>query len=354
MPLSSHKKDKPNPQIEKLVAIGQQRNCFFLSPDRQTFVTIPGQAVPLWSEDFFRWYSSRLEHAGIFHPSPQQMAQALRKLDEDAHNCPEIVPVQLRSLQIAPNHYKFDIQGAFRETIEVTSKEWTIGDGEFCHYRQPETNLPLVRPKPAEAPLEAYLKRSFALTDPESESLKSWLTLAFLPTTTAPPILVITGKARDEATKILRDLIDPVVQPILPLQTTLNQFGNLAIYNHVLAFSLYGQLSKGRINALKSVRTGFAFTLKESNKRGVAITSTIRRPIIISSDEKQQISEQQLNLEINSVEDTNADEFLGALLSAAVMAIREFTKQPPRKFFAGGELAPSSQPQIPQVPEPDT
>ena len=45
------------------------------------------------------------------------------------------------------------------------------------------------------------------------------------------PLLIITGTHRDEATRAIRELIDPGTCAILPLPVTQNQMGEMALFN---------------------------------------------------------------------------------------------------------------------------
>ena len=92
--------------------------------------------------------------------------------------------------------------------------------------------------------------------------------------------------------------------------------------------------------------------LREKNKHAGQIETHVQRPIILSTDEELKFEADKLELEINETVDTYSDEFLGALLSAAVEAIREFTRQPARHQFSEHEVPLRPPLQAPKTPAP--
>ena len=352
---SSHKQAPPIPKIVKILESAQRRTTYFLTPDSQPCAALPtGQSVPLHSADYWRWLSATLDEDGIIHPSPQQFAAAIKKLEQHAHSTLDVRPVHLRSVETKPHHYALDLHSAIEHCIEVNGKDWSIGDAFGLHFRRPTTNCALPYPRKTTAKLERYLELSFNLKESEALDLKNWLILAMLPNAVPPPFLIIRGKARDEATTIIRNLLDPAVNPILAIPNTPAQIADLTIRNRVLAFSLYGQFSKGKIAMLKTLRTGMQIPLREKNKHSAQIETRMQRPIIISSDEEMKFEADMLTLEINETADTYPDEFLGALLTAIVRSIRELTRQPARRFFTQPNSLPTPPPQFPESPAPYT
>ena len=140
-----------------------------------------------------------------------------------------------------------------------------------------------------------------------------------IPTATQP-ILVITGNARIEAARLLRNIIDPVIHPLLPMPTTENQLGQMAYWNSVLAFDSSPFISEKRKAALSRIRRGVPVRIREMNKNRT-LYETIHRPILIAADAPIEIESSQLNIEINQCHQAPLNELLTALLNHVVQVL---------------------------------
>ena len=100
----------------------------------------------------------------------------------------------------------------------------------------------------------------------ESKTIAKWLVSAFLPEETAPA-LIITGKARHEVTKKLRQLLDPVANAMLEIPPA------------------------GKIDAINKIRTGTEVVLKDASKLRPPIRQSMQRPVIISAHVAPKIHE---------------------------------------------------------------
>ncbi len=340
------------PTLAQILETAHRHAHYFLTPASQPCATLPtGQVVPLHSFDFHLWLSAALHQQGHIFAYPSLIGKAMRRLDRHAHATLHFRPIHLRSAQTKPNHYTLDLPN---QSIEINGKHWRVGENSTLNFRRPFTNLPLPQPRITSAKLDWYLEQSFNISDSDAQALKNWLILALLPTSTPPPFLIIRGKARNEAVTIIRNLLDPARNPILAVPFTPQGLGDLAIRNRILAFSIFGQLSKGRVEILKRLRTGTPVPLWERSKFGGKIEATIQRPIIIASEEDVAFNADKLILEINETADTFPDEFLGALLTAAVLAIREFTRPPAYEGAPPPKVFQAPQSQGLQVPAPYT
>ena len=117
--------------------------------------------------------------------------------------------------------------------------------------------------------------------------------------------LVITGKRRDDAARKIRNLLGPVVHPLLEIPYTNRELGQLALTNNVLAFSSFKYIAPGKIEELNNLQTGMLVKLKEVAKRRSPVRSTIARPIIISASEPIEISPNQIHFEVNEANATS-------------------------------------------------
>ena len=294
--------------------------------NNQPFATVPltGNTVPLYSAIFRSWLTQAFGENGYI-AGPAQYGAVLRRLDKDAHESPVIHPVHTRTALHGHNTYRFDLANSDNEAIEINGKGWNIVHNPDCHFRRPQSSQPL--PKPVDNPVQLYkfLERLFSIKESDAHALSVWLVAAMLPDLT-PPILMITGKKCGEAAGMLRNLIDPVIHPTLPMHTTKQQFGKQALINNVLAFCLDYDLSPKRTAIVNQLSTGMDVVLKDVSKSREETTTKVHRPIILAAAKEIKISETQVVIEINEVLETHLDQVFATLLHAIVRGIREMTR----------------------------
>ena len=208
------------------------------------------------------------------------------------------------------------------EAIEITGHNWTRTQQHPATFRRHELNLALPVPTFSKTTTTQLLAKSMGLTEVDANPLANWLTMALLPNATAP-ILVITGEARIEAARLLRNIIDPVVHPLFPLPVTEGQLGQLAQWNSVLAFDAGPYITEGRKSALRRIRRGVPVRIREVSRRQSPIYETTQRPILIAADAAVEIEKNQINIEINQCLEVPLDQLLGALLNQLVIALKQ-------------------------------
>ena len=302
----------------------------FLTPDHQTCATLPnGTAVPLYSEDFFTWLLQASDHKQIPSPSSAQFSYLQRQLDAEAYSTRNFQKTHLRVAQTGQAAFEIELDNFTHPTINLNYHNWTLtAAAPESNFLRPTQSHPLPIPEPSGIDLPTTLALDFALSSETAKQLAEWLALAMLPDQ-QPPILVITGKKRDQATRKLRNLLDPVIHPLLEIPYTNRELGQLALTNNVLAFSIFKYIASSKIEALNKLQSGMLIKLKEVNKRRGALWSTVARPIIISAGEPIQISPNQLNIEINEANSEEISSHLfGALLSMMVTVLNQIYSKP--------------------------
>ena len=352
MPGNHHQPRKLSPFDKLLLAC--EKAAFFLTPNQQPYVSFNGTAAPLYSEQFRGWLLTRIEAAGLAWPTASMLGRLLRHHDNVLHTyqC-EIIPVHNR---IAAHNNKLlvdlqsiDPQTSDNQVIEISKDNWRITSDHRTLFRRPEPNLSLPTPAITKATIAQYLMRAFSTSLPIAETLSNWLALSMIPTATQP-ILVITGNARIEAARLLRNIIDPVIHPLLPMPVTENQLGQMAQWNSVLAFDSGPFISEKRKAALARIRRGVPVRVREIN-RNRTLYETIHRPILIAADAPIEIEPNQINIEINYCHQAPLNELLTALLNHVVQVLRyiEAPKQTwQSEAFAVPTIeAPSTQPTKP-------
>ncbi len=296
---------------------------FFLSTSRQSCATLPdGSATPIYSEQFRGWILKQAADQALPIPSPSRLAHVLRHHDNILQTTGVPSTTVHNRIAIQPDGSIYlDLQTE-NEAIEVTGKKWTRTHQHPATFRRHDLNLPLPVPTLTKATTTQLLAKSMGLTELDASPLAHWLTLALLPNVAAP-ILVITGEARIEATRLLRNIIDPVVHPLFPLPITENQLGQLAQWNSVLAFDAGPFITEGRKSALRRLRRGVPMRIREVSRRQSPIYETTQRPILIAADAVVEIEKNQINIEINQCNEAPLDQLLGALLNQLVAAIKQ-------------------------------
>jgi hypothetical protein len=310
---------QPKP-YDQYLAIARQAPLF-LTPARQPFVNLPTGAVPLYSEDFRGWFSTQLLSEDLSFPSPITCCRILRQLDEDAHKLPyrTTQPANLR-VESTPGGYRIDLHDA--EPIHVSGKQWLPQFSADTSFFRPETNHNLTTPTESTQSLPEHLQQAFGLDETNAVNLSQWLQQAMRPDQICP-LLVITGDYRDEATRAVRELIDPSTCAILPLPVTQNQMGEMAIYNRVLAFSIFGShLSPTKSSALRSISQGTGVRLRHSNPQRGKLREQLHRPVILSAEVAPTLCHNQIHIEINQCQPLHEPECLAALLDELVKTIR--------------------------------
>ena len=306
------------------------RAKLFLTPDHQTHVTLPnGTAVPLYSEDFFTWYLEVFDHEHIPNPSSAQFSFVQRTLDAEAISTRNFQKAYLRVAKTGQAAYEIDLHNFDTPTINLNFHDWQLtAAAPESNFLRPLLNHPLPIPELSQSDLPTRLSKDFALNQEAATQLSEWLALAMLPDQ-QPPILVITGTKRDQAARKLRNLLDPVVHPLLEIPYTNRELGQLALTNNVLAFSIFKYIAPSKIEALNKLQNGMLVKLKEVNKRRGAIWSTVARPIIISAGEAVTISPNQINMEINEAgAEDDPSQLFGALLSMMVKVLNQIHSKP--------------------------
>ncbi len=296
---------------------------FFLTPSRQSYVSLPdGSATPVYSEQFRGWVLKQAADHVLPIPSPFRLAHVLRHHDNivQTNGVPSTAVHNRIAVQPDGTIY-LDLQSE-NEAIEITGHNWTRTHQHPATFRRHQLNLPLPVPTVSKATTTQLLAKSMGLTEVDANPLANWLTMALLPNVAAP-ILVITGEARIEAARLLRNIIDPVVHPLFPLPVTEGQLGQLAQWNNVLAFDAGPYITEGRKSALRRIRRGVPVRIREVSRRQSPIYETTQRPILIAADAAVEIEKNQINIEINQCHQAPLDQLLGALLNQLVKALKQ-------------------------------
>ena len=346
---SSHKKQPEIPQHIRLLEIAH-RAPLFLSPNRQPFVICPATAtaVPLYSETFYGWFISAVEKKLGTIPSSQQVGQVIRNLNNQAHAARNQEAVHTRSAKIAPKTYQLDLGLDDNSTVEITGRNWSVSQFPDAYFERLETSDPLPIPEPTLAPLHTYLEKMYGISLDDAHKLSHWMAQAMLPDQ-KPPILLITGEAREEAVTQLKTLVDPSSHALIDLPVNRKDVAQQAIENGVLAYTTDEQLPETKILVLDAVRRGMPARLKQVSKGGPKRFTAIHRPIIIASLQTQKIGNHQLTIEINSTRQVEHNEIMGPLLDVVVQIVGQATvRKEPLTMRVPGTLQPNEiEPQIP-------
>lgn len=318
---TSQKKSRP---LSQLIRMQDRlaRTSFILSQHNiaHAFIGTHNQ-VPLCSSEFFTWVTRVLEDRGIY-PSAGQLSHFIRILDGQTREAQIFRSVNHRIYQTAPKTYRIDLHNREMEVINLSADGWCIDDNYDSSFYTPDGTLPFLRPEPIKTKLPQCLEKLLHLPQEKAKQLSTWLVEALLPGNIVPA-LVITGTARYQAATKLRQLLDPMICPLLVMPSTTRRLGQVALTNRVMALSISGKLPPARIVALNDLRTGLQVDLKQVDRSSGPSSTLLQRPIILALEKEQNIHEGQLTIEVNETAMAEPADLLAALLDAAVEAIRE-------------------------------
>ena len=318
MPLPSHQTPPEIPQRIRLLELAQ-RAPLYLSQDNQTYIECP-TAIPVFSEDFFTWFICLAEKRLGTIPSPADVACVSRTLDAHARAAKTENTVHTRIAKLGTKSFQLDLGTEDHRVVNITGEGWELSQYFDAHFERLEDHKPMATPAPTPLKLAVCMEKQFNLAPVAAEKLAIWLAEALLPGH-KPPILVITGKARETAVEKLRNLIDPVREPIIETPTQAGELRRMALENNVLAFSVNDHIAEKVLKALNLFHQGKRVLLKHCQRSRFKSRSTISRSIIIATEEPQQISQNQLNLEINEALDIENGKILSALLNLLVQIV---------------------------------
>ena len=310
----------------RLLHLAQSAPCF-LSQDNQTYIACP-TAIPVFSADFFTWLlilaQKRLGH----YTSPSEIGRIAGILDTQARTAKAKQTVHTRIAKTGTKCYQLDLGTENRQVINITGKRWHHSHHFGAQFERLEDYEIRTTPVPTANTLAICLEKMFQIPAESADKLALWLAEALLPDQKTPPVLVITGKAREAAVLTLRNLIDPVREPIIETPANCRQLPRMALENKVLAFSVNDQIPEKTIRAINEIHQGKRLQLKHCTGNRLKLRSTIQRPVIIATEEPQQISPKQFNLEINEAVDIHLGKIIGSLLNLLVKIIGQPVHQP--------------------------
>ena len=319
----------------------------FLSKDNQPYVACP-TAVPLYSEDFFGWLLCESIKRFAYHPSQYELSWVIRTLDQQARQQKIKTTVHTRIAKLSPKSYQIDLTPDAQNGINITGKHWQQTQKFKAQFERFEAHTSLPIPEPTALTLGDCFNQIFQTSPEISAKLAIWLAEAFLPDQ-KPPILMITGDARDEAVTMLRNLIDPVHNPIIYSPGCPIELNRMALENRVLAFSFRGQPTEKLINKLNTMHEGARVHLRHSNKRRPKLFTTVERPIIIASAKPITLNKDQMSIEINQAPETEMGKVFYALLNLIVEIVAQEeqkkkyqAKTAPRAFAADSANHPQT------------
>ncbi len=298
----------------------------YLSKDNQPYISCP-TATPLYSEDFFTWMFHQSSKRLAYYPSQYEFCWVVRTLDRQARQAKNKQPIFTRIAKLSPKSYQLDLTNEDHQVINITGKNWHQSRYFKTQFERIEDHLPLPFPQPTKLTLDGCFQQIFRTSPEASEKLAIWLAEAILPNQ-KPPILVITGKAREQAVEMLRNLIDPVNCPIINTPCCPIELNRMALENRVLAFSVWDQPTEKLTRKLNTIHQGTRVPLMHSNKRKPKLYTTVDRPILIAAKEPISINKNQISIEINEAPDTEIGKVFHALLDLIVKIVGQPVAKP--------------------------
>ena len=319
-------KPTTKPMRAHLLHLAQSLPCF-LSQDNQTYVACP-TAIPVFSEDFFTWLLIRAQKRLGHYTSPSEIGRIAGILDTQARAAKATEAVHTRIAKIGTKSYQLDLGTDDHQVINITGQHWRHTHHFAAQFERLEDHEILTTPEPTAHTLATWLEKMFQISTENADKLALWLAEALLPDQKTPPVLVITGKAREAAVLTLRNLIDPVHEPIIETPVNCRQLPRMALENKTLTFSVNDQIPEKTIRAINEIHQGKRLRIKHCTGKRLKLHSIIQRPVIIATEEPLQISPKQFNLEINEAVNFHLGKIIGSLLNFLVKIIGQPVQQP--------------------------
>ena len=319
----------------------------WLSRDNQPFIATP-TAIPLYSEAFFglclELAATHLNHI----PSLYEFTYVRCALDQQARNAKLKQPIHTRIVKLSPRSYQLDLTTEDQQVINITGKRWKQSPSPRVRFHRLEQQISLPTPSPVALTLAECFERIFATSPDNATKLAIWLAEALLPDR-KPPVLIITGDAREEAVSLLRNLIDPVIGPIIYSPTCPIELDRMALDHKVLAFSVWNQPTPKLVKKLNTIHQGTRIRLTHTNTRKPRPNTTVQRPVLLASGKPIEINKDQITIEINKTLIADEGKLFHALLDLLVKLVSQSAVKPKYLTHAAPTtiaMMPTRQPQV--------
>ncbi len=259
--------DKKRPsQADLLVSLALQIATFFHDQEGEPYAAIPvslhREVVPLRSRHFKRWLAQQFFDLEERAPNTDSMSQALQVLEGYAVFRGSKHALHLRVAEY-DGAFWYDLADPEWRAVRVTPEGWEVVSNPPILFRRHLNTAAQVTPEPG-----GEIRELFRLMNVRSEADKNllavYLVTALVPGTPKPILNVFGEKGSGKSTlmRMLRQLIDPAVEPLLIPRHDEREFAIQLAHNFAPFYDNLSSLSQLQSDMLCRAATGAGFTTR--------------------------------------------------------------------------------------------
>jgi hypothetical protein len=250
---------------EKLLAAAQENGELFTTPEEVAYVRrtddLRGETFKVQSPACKLWLVGLGRRLGIV-PGSKALADATLALEAAAFQNKAVRQVYLRFARVADTLF-VDLADEQGQVVKVTAEGWQVVTNCPVAFLRPPNLAPLPVPKPGGCLQD--LRKFLNVTEEEFPLVRGFILDCFK---AVGPYMVLLingeqGSAKSTATKILRQVIDPVHKALARrLQRDEYELAIAAQKNAVLFFDNVSSLPQWLSDAIASLATGSGFAVR--------------------------------------------------------------------------------------------
>ncbi len=253
------------PNAEKLLAVAQENGELFMTPEEVAYIRRTddqrGETFKVQSPACKLWLVALGRRLGIV-PGSKALADATLALEAAAFQKKSVRQVYLRFARVADKLF-VDLADDQGRVVEVTAMGWQVVTHCPVAFLRPPNLAPL--PVPERGGCLQDLRQFLNVTDEEFPLVRGFILDCYKG---VGPYMVLLingeqGSAKSTATKILRQVIDPVHKALARrLQRDEYELAIAAQKNAVLFFDNVSSLPQWLSDAIASLATGSGFAVR--------------------------------------------------------------------------------------------
>lgn len=257
--------NKPRSAAAQLIGAGKQAAELFVTPEGIAYATVVNQgrkeSLKVLSTQFRRWLTTKGNDLG-FVPGSKAISDAAQSLEALAFQGGRKEQV-FRRLARVEDHLWLDLADAEGRVVEVSRDGWNVSKECPVRFIRHDNMAPL--PMPEVGGCLDDLRRFINVTEEQFPLIRGWLLDCYKG---AGPYMILLingeqGSAKSTATKLFRQLLDPVHKaPASRLQRDEWDLAISAEKNLLLCFDNVSTLPSWLSDALASLSTGAGLRIR--------------------------------------------------------------------------------------------
>ncbi|WP_126850683.1 hypothetical protein [Candidatus Cryosericum terrychapinii] len=270
------------PAIYRLIS--SRINEFYIDPDGQAYVTMDGKTLPVESRDLADMLLMLVLQETRKPASSGEIGTCIESIGAMCRTSGVVHPVfnRVGASEDGETVY-LDLATLSGDTVEVTSRGWTVVRGTNIRFIHPKGQLPLPMPQ------GGYVAKQVIapLVNMDGDDLVLYVGTLFgtlMPAGPYPVLMILgpQGSGKSTATLFLKSSVDPTTTP---LRTCPDKAENVAIATygqHVIAFNNVSHLTSWLADLLCNFNSGGSFAARTLYTNWGESRLTIARPIVLN------------------------------------------------------------------------